>query len=906
MLTGKLRHISARVGSLPVSARSLLTILYVTALPLALFHEFLWNIWAGGVPRAWDGTGHFGIAQIYDREIFPDTFGWTQAYFGGMPFPNFYPPLFFWLVSLLHHTGLFSLLASFKLLVMLPMLLIPAAMWALGWATTGGNRRVAFWTSLLSLWPLLDWNFGDQKTWVSGLEYSSTFGVGLYTQPLGFVLLIAWYVAYLHAHRSRWRFALTCVLLALAVLGNFLNGITTTFFIAATLATDLRRYRAASREESDEPRRALFAHLVTPLIAFGLTLFWLAPMLTEYTYFVTRPFSLIIITGKMVFWFILALYGCARWLRRPTPALGPYLITCAVLVFVVVFAAVVSPPWFPMQANRMTPSITYLLAVPVGYAVADLVGRVRSLLGRGPARLRSAGLRAEPYVRGALLGLLFLLMFALSFSFPFKRLYAPIVSSLSVYLPRAAGAPALPAPTPTPPSDYRQLPPRLKPAEAIGQLILEHKNDFIDTGRAWQNIEAVLAFGREHRDGRYLVENANLLDRRTAHFDGHALNAYLGAQGNQMVNVIYREATPNSIFMNPLVNAFSFNPDNFGFSSVLTDDLDFVEQPLANHLRRARAVGVRYLVIHTPAIKDGLAREPEIGARHDFEDWSVFELNGPAAPPAEALAYRPALVFSRFTAKGRRRNDYNFIRLAEEQFADGWFDVPLVRAPSAKLDDLVANDDLNKFGALVLDTYDCDDCVQVFTYLRYFAQDRPLILLMRDERFFEVIRENLKMFPQAVVIERQPEPEGGWLENWGPSSRYGASQVRGVWGKIRGVLEQHKVPVAPVNVSVELKERSIRLGLGAQGSQGVPLLIRTSYHPNWRRPEGGTVYAVNPMYMLVFADNDTSLVYARRWFDWLALFVSVLTLLSLCAYVALGRWRGAARRSAPLEAETPA
>ena len=70
--------------------------------------SFIWlEVVRGVASRAIDGSGHFAIGQIYDQSIFPDTFGWTNAYFGGMSFPNFYPPLFFWLVSLLHHTHLF-------------------------------------------------------------------------------------------------------------------------------------------------------------------------------------------------------------------------------------------------------------------------------------------------------------------------------------------------------------------------------------------------------------------------------------------------------------------------------------------------------------------------------------------------------------------------------------------------------------------------------------------------------------------------------------------------------------------------------------------------------------------------------------------------------------------------------
>src|SRR6266849_3729393 len=101
-------------------ASRLLSPLAVTALPLLFASELWLKVFNGTIARAWDGSGHFALAQLYDRTIFPDVFGWTHAYFGGMPFPNFYPPLFYWLVALLHHTHLFSFSTSFKIMIMLP------------------------------------------------------------------------------------------------------------------------------------------------------------------------------------------------------------------------------------------------------------------------------------------------------------------------------------------------------------------------------------------------------------------------------------------------------------------------------------------------------------------------------------------------------------------------------------------------------------------------------------------------------------------------------------------------------------------------------------------------------------------------------------------------------------------
>src|SRR6266404_4350732 len=160
-----------------------------------VFTGKLWvAIWRGELSRAWDGTGHSAIAQIYDQTIFPNTFGWTGSYFGGMPFPNFYPPLFYWCVALLHHTHLFSFASSFKLMVVLPVLLMPAAIWLLAWFLSNRNKVVAAAATLASVLLLVDLRI--MGTLLAGLDYFSTFQIGLYTQPLGFVLMIAWFVVY--------------------------------------------------------------------------------------------------------------------------------------------------------------------------------------------------------------------------------------------------------------------------------------------------------------------------------------------------------------------------------------------------------------------------------------------------------------------------------------------------------------------------------------------------------------------------------------------------------------------------------------------------------------------------------------------------------------------------------------
>ncbi|MEN3332342.1 MAG: hypothetical protein V7641_1707 [Blastocatellia bacterium] len=800
----------------------------ITALPIGLTPDLWRSLLHSAGSRSWDGSGHYALAQIYVQSIFPDTFGWTHAYFGGMPFPNFYPPLFYWCVGLLSSLGIFSFDTAFKIVLVIPIIVLPLMIWLTARALCGGSRQIASSAALAIIPLLVDQRFHRP----SGLDYHSTFVIGLYTQPLGFVLLLAWYITYLRAAERRWRFGLASLLLALTILANFFNAITATVFVAASVASDAVRWYASSADGRDAARRELLVHLGSPLISAGLTLFWTAPLLTEYRYFVTRPLSfspLADITPAMWIWYVIAEFGVLCWIRRASRARWPFLIACLGLTMLAIFAVTIAPPWFPLQPQRFLATLNFLLAVPVGQALFFVYQRLRDRL---KARM-TAG--------------------QVSFVQTGSRPLQGLAVAIRVAVIGAAF------------------------------MLLTHGSlyglTFYSAGENAQ-VDEILHFARSHTDGRYLVEVPTLESPPIAALDSRAINSYLGVQGNQTLNVIFREASPNAIFLNPLVNVFSAAPDSFGISSMLADDLEFAAQPFARHLQRLRMVGVKYLVISSPWIKERLAREARVHARYDFADWSVFELRTQPMPAISVPAYRPALVVSNCSFKGRRNNEYDFVRLAEEQFAEGWFDVLLVRSPTTKIDQLT---DMEPFGALVLETYDCDNERLAFDRLRDFACRRPLILLTSEQPLCRRIRAALEEFPLAEVIERTPEPPGPWMEADVPSSRYDTNSVHKVWQRLRTILEQKRISSqsAGLRLQGEVMQNAITLFPDTPLTYRLPVLITTTYHPNWQRRDGGIVYPATPFFMLTFVNQPCELNYKRSGLERFGLFASLGTLFSL-------------------------
>ena len=773
----------------------------ISLLPVALT-SFIWlEVIRGVASRAIDGSGHYAVAHIYDREIFPETFGWTNAYFAGMPFPNFYPPLFFWIVSFLHHTHLFSLATAFKLLIGLPLLLMPVVFWAVAYRLSGNDQRIAFGTAIASA---ILYSLGEVFQPNTGLDMSSTLLDGFYTQPFGFVLLLCWMLFYLSPRQNVVRFVVSAVLLALTVLANFFNAITAIVFIAAVLLCDIVSWaRVSDPVKRRELRKNFLLHFFSPWLALALSAFWLVPMLSSYEYLVTRPLIRPLselITRPLWLWYFLAAAGALIWLRRRAGVLGPYLLACLLLLIAALFAGSLAPVWFPLQVFRFFSTINFLLCVPVGISLAYL---------------------AELYMKKRA-------------SWTSKSVSKP--SPVKQFFPLALAVVAIVALT-----------------VATSSKKLTRASAFY-TPETFPRISAVLEFAQNRKDGRYLVEVLpSVAPGKLVRSDSLALNAYLGAQGNETISIVYREASPNSSFFNAELNAFSAYRENFGISSALLADLDFINQPFSQHIKRLQFMGVRYLIVGTPETKNSLSYEAEIVARHDIGDWTIFEIR-PTATPTRTLQYRPALVVSDFTVKLRRRNQYDFIRLAEEQFNDAWFDVLLVRSPERKLDFLPQ---LEQFGALIIDTYDYQDEAKAVAQLKTFAADHTLILLSSDAPLFSRLRSEI---PRAVVIERPHEDQGDWITAVDPSEHYDETSIRNTWEAIRNALDRGKL---------------------AASQQPAPVLIAHTFHPKWVRSDNQPLYAATPFFTFGFFDQSPNLNFQRTRYDRFGLWCSVAALVFL-------------------------
>jgi hypothetical protein len=204
--------------------------------------------------------------------------------------------------------------------------------------------------------------------------------------------------------------------------------------------------------------------------------------------------------------------------------------------------------------------------------------------------------------------------------------------------------------------------------------------------------------------------------------------------------------------------------------------------------------------------------------------------------------------------KFRRQNQYDFIRLAEEQFNDAWFDVLLVRSPERKLDLLPQ---LEQFGALIIDQYDYQDEAKAVARLKTFSENHTLILLSSDAPLFSRLRAEI---PRAVVIERPREGLGDWITAVDPSEHYDGTSIRNTWKAIRNALDREKV---------------------AASQQPAPVLIAQTFHPKWVRSDNQPLYAATPFFTFGFFDQTPSLTFQRTRYDRFGMWCSVAALVFL-------------------------
>ena len=202
--------------------------------------------------------------------------------------------------------------------------------------------------------------------------------------------------------------------------------------------------------------------------------------------------------------------------------------------------------------------------------------------------------------------------------------------------------------------------------------------------------------------------------------------------------------------------------------------------------------------------------------------------------------------------------------------------------------------ELDKFGALIIDTYDYGNEDAAFERLNRFAQDHALICLSADNPLFQRIQKARADFPLLELIDRQPEEPGETVEALKPSYHYNSSSIRQQWKKIRSLLERNKIQMNLVPSDAGGRIEGTRITLNADSGyqlSPVPILVANTFHPNWRSPDDNPVYAVTPFFMLAFVNKPTVMDFRRGTLEMLGVFISFTTVIGLSGLLLVAELR---------------
>jgi hypothetical protein len=148
---------------------------------------------------------------------------------------------------------------------------------------------------------------------------------------------------------------------------------------------------------------------------------------------------------------------------------------------------------------------------------------------------------------------------------------------------------------------------------------------------------------------------------------------------------------------------------------------------------------------------------------------------------------------------------------------------------------------------------------------------------------------------QPVVLEGLGKGESAWLaatEEWylrpGDWTTYEAASGPKSWARVPpDDNDLPRTPLPPVQVT-DIHEGTESISFNVDRT-GVPVLVKTSYFPNWQATGAGEVYRVSPNLMLVIPTADhVTLNYGYTPVDWIGF---ILTLTGLASVVVLARRR---------------
>jgi hypothetical protein len=352
---------SALAGHL--RARPVLDVLLLLVLFAAICGPYLYRACQTAIPGGWDGGPHYAIADVYARQVFPAISGWMPEYFAGMPFPDFYPPGFYFLVALLTKLGL-STRTAFLGLQVVASAAVPVLSYLCA-RRLSGSRLGGVVAGLLTLGYLVE----GSNLFRLGISLHGTFDAGLSTQLLGHCMVLLFYFTFLQALEDRRSAAAAALFLALVPLTNVHM-----VWVAALLFLGLSATSLVMAGALAERLRILAVHGAVGVTALLLSACWVVPMLARLKYVPTLALDPVPPGVATFLFFRLAVYllfgSIAAVLERNQRTIALAVALALLLAIAVLPSRYLALSDVALQPKRLAVAFPFLMTFLVGYVVA--------------------------------------------------------------------------------------------------------------------------------------------------------------------------------------------------------------------------------------------------------------------------------------------------------------------------------------------------------------------------------------------------------------------------------------------------------------------------------------------------------------------------------------------------------
>jgi uncharacterized membrane protein len=247
-----------------------------------LITVYFLNKFVGG----WDGSGHYAIGKLYADNIFPSFWGWIPNWYSGMPFPQFYPPIFYFINALVYKISGLEFDLVFKSIVLFSATVIPVLLSILYFKNVKKSKIQASFVFLVSIILMT----AKSKIGYIGISIPSLLNNGLVTQPMAFIFSLLWLIFFLEIDKNVANKYVSGFFLTLIFLTNVHVAIITFFLFGLIFVFKLieNRKQFANKKIFF---KFFFLYFLSGLIPLIVASFWYLPMIYYYDYFAGRSLN---------------------------------------------------------------------------------------------------------------------------------------------------------------------------------------------------------------------------------------------------------------------------------------------------------------------------------------------------------------------------------------------------------------------------------------------------------------------------------------------------------------------------------------------------------------------------------------------------------------------------------------